>query len=59
MQRDDPAIQWLLNSDDPSVRFFTLTDLLEGTSHSREATAALNQILDGPRVNALFAGQRA
>ncbi len=57
MRRDDPAIQWLLNSNDPSVRFFTLTDLLEATSHSREATAALKQILDGPRVKALLAGQ--
>ena len=57
MQRDDPAIQFLLNSSDPSIRYFTLTDLLDATSHSREATAALKQILDGPRVKALLAGQ--
>ncbi len=57
MQRDDPVIQWLLNSNDPSVRYFTLNDLLEATSHSHEATAALKQILEGLRVKALLAGQ--
>ena len=57
MNRNDLAIQFLLNSSDPSIRYFTLTDLLEATSHSHEATAALNQILDGPRVKALLAGQ--
>jgi hypothetical protein len=57
MQRNDPAIQWLLNSNDPSVRYFALTDLLEATSHSREASTALKQILNGPRVQALLAGQ--
>jgi hypothetical protein len=57
MQRNDPAIRWLLNSNDPSVRYLTLTDLLGATSPSREAAAALKQILDGPRVKALLAGQ--
>ncbi len=57
MKRDDPAIHWLLDSTDPSVRYFTLTELLEATSHSHEAAAALNKILDGPRVKALIAGQ--
>ncbi len=57
MQRNDPAIHWLLNSNDPSVRYLTLTDLLEATSHSHEAAAALRQIPDGPRVTALLAGQ--
>jgi hypothetical protein len=59
MKRDDPAIHWLLHSTDPSVRYLTLTELLEATSHSHEAAAALNQILDGPRVKALIAGQHA
>lgn len=57
MNRDEPAIRWLLNSTEPAVRYFTLTELLEATSHSHEAAAALNQILDGPRVQALIAGQ--
>ena len=57
MQRDDPAIQWLLNSNDPSVRYFTLVDLLDKSSRSREVKAARDQILDGPRVKALLAGQ--
>ena len=57
MQRDDPAIQWLLNSNDPSVRYFTLIDLLDKSNRSREVKAARDQILDGPRVQALLAGQ--
>jgi hypothetical protein len=57
MQRDDPAIHWLLNSSDPSVRYFTLIDLLDQSTRSREVQAARDQILDGPRVKALLAGQ--
>src|SRR5512139_3410861 len=57
MQRDDPAIQWLLNSNDPSVRYFTLIDLLGKSNRSREVKAARDQILAGPRVKALLAGQ--
>ena len=57
MQRDDPAIQWLLNSADPSIRYFTLVDLLDKTNRSREVKAARDQILEGPRVKALLAGQ--
>jgi hypothetical protein len=47
MNDSDSAIQWLLNSADPSMRYFTLADLLEVTSHSRVATTALDQIPDG------------
>ncbi len=57
MHRGDPAIPWLLNSNDPSVRYFTLVDLLGKSNRSREVTAARDQILDGPRVRALLAGQ--
>jgi hypothetical protein len=59
MQRDDPAIQWLLNSTDPSIRYFTLIDLLDKSNRSREVKATRDQILDGPRVKTLFAGQQA
>jgi hypothetical protein len=57
MQRDDPAIQWLLDSNDPSVRYFTLVDLLGKSKRSREVKAARDQILAGPRVKTLLAGQ--
>jgi hypothetical protein len=59
MQRDDPAIRWLLNSNDPSVRYFTLIDLLDKSNRSRDVKAARDQILAGPRVKNLFAGQQA
>ena len=57
MNRDEPAIRWLLNSTEPAVRYFTLTELLDATSHSHEAVAALARIPDGPRVRALLDGQ--
>src|SRR5512139_3310080 len=57
MERDDPVIQWLLSSNDPSVRYLTLVDLLGQSNRSREGKAARDQILDGPRVKALLAGQ--
>jgi hypothetical protein len=57
MKSDDPAIQFLLNSTDPSIRYFTLVDLLGKLNRSREVKAARDQILAGPRVKALLAGQ--
>jgi hypothetical protein len=59
MNQHDPAIQFLLNSSDPSIRYFTLIDLLGKTNRSREVKAACDQILDGPRVRALLAGQHS
>ncbi len=59
MQRDDLAIQWLLDSGDPSIRYFTLVDLLEKSNRSRDVKATRDQILDGPQVRTLFAGQQA
>ena len=57
MLNDAPAIQFLLNSTDPSIRYFTLVDLLDKSGRSRDVRAARDQILDGPRVKALLAGQ--
>ncbi len=59
VNRNDPAIQFLLNSGDPSVRYFTLIDLLEASPRSAAVKAARAQILDGPRVRALLARQHA
>lgn len=59
MNQRDPAIQFLLNSADPSVRYFTLTDLLDKAKGSRAVKAARDPILDGPRVTALLSGQHS
>jgi len=59
MNRNDPAIQWLLHSEDPSIRFFTLTDILGEPPDSRQVRAARRQIPEGPCVRALLAGQKA
>ncbi len=55
----DPGVQWLKDSTDPSVRFLTLTELLGRSPRSHEVIVARKRILEGPRVRALFAGQRA
>lgn len=54
----DPAIQRLLASEDPSVRYFTLTELLEKSATSQQVRAAKREIPDGARVRALLAGQK-
>jgi len=59
MKRDPPTVQWLLESSDPSIRYFTLTDLLGKTHRSPEVRAARDQIVKGRRVRKLLAGQKA
>ncbi|HYA21631.1 MAG TPA: hypothetical protein VEG31_00410 [Thermoproteota archaeon] len=57
MERTDPAVSWLLKSKDPSVRFFTLVDLLDEPINSREVTKTRVAIPNGRRVKALLRGQ--
>lgn len=59
MNRNDDAIEWLLESEDPSVRYWTLTDLLGKSPQSAPVKRAFVEIPNGPRVRALFAGQGA
>jgi hypothetical protein len=59
MDIQDPAVNWLLDSGDPSIRYLTLTDVLGQPSDSREVLAAKKQIPNGPVVKALLAGQLA
>jgi hypothetical protein len=47
------AIDWLLESDEPAVRYLTRRDLL-----GEDALDDAADILDGPKVKALFAGQQ-
>jgi len=54
---EDPAVEWLLASDDPSVRYLTITEVLQESPDSKEAHVARDQIPSGPRVKTLLAGQ--
>ena len=53
-----PSVRWLLQSTDPSVRYFTMTELLDMPEDSLEAKGARKLIPTGARVQALLAGQR-
>lgn len=52
-QLDERAIEWLLASDEPGIRFQARRDLLG------EKVALDHEILRGPMVRALFDGQQA
>jgi hypothetical protein len=54
----DGALDWLLTSKDPSVRYLTLTEVLAASPRSRVAREARAAIPAGPRVRALLKGQR-
>jgi hypothetical protein len=58
VKRFDDSVQWLLQSTDPSVRYFAMTELSDIPEDSSEAKAARRLIPTGPRVQALFAGQQ-
>src|SRR5712692_2472400 len=57
MQRTDPAISWLLESGDPSVKYCTLTDVLEEPQNTVEVRSVRRQIPNGPLVKTLLKGQ--
>jgi len=59
MDIKDPAANWLLDSGDPSIRYFTLTEVLDRRSDSKEVLAAKKEIPNGPVVKTLLSGQRA
>jgi hypothetical protein len=52
------GVQWLLASDDPSIRYLTLTEVLGRSPRGRLARAAAASIVTGPKMRALLAGQR-
>jgi len=54
----DPAIQRLLESGDASIRYFTLTELLDQPADSPDVLAAQRRITRGPRIRILLAGQQ-
>jgi hypothetical protein len=59
MDIKDPAVNWLLDSGDPSIRYLTLTEILDRPSDSKEVVAAKKQIPNGPIVKTLLSGQQA
>jgi hypothetical protein len=58
MPGPDPAVEWLLASSDPSVRYFALTELVGESPRRRIVRATRESIPTGPRVRALVRGQR-
>src|SRR6266705_3840284 len=58
MEVKAPRVNWLLESDDPSIRYLTLTEILNRPSDSKEVLAAKKQIPSGPIVKTLLSGQR-
>lgn len=57
-RRSDPAVRWLLNSEDPSIRYLTLTEVLGEPANSADVRSAYARIPGGPNVRALLEGQR-
>jgi hypothetical protein len=58
MLAEEPAVAWLLESEDPSIRLLTLTDVLGKTHRSAAVRKPRDRIPHGPRVRALLRGQR-
>lgn len=56
--KSDPAIRWLLRNGDPSVRYLTLTELLDRPLQAADVQAARRGIRRSARVRALLSGQR-
>jgi hypothetical protein len=55
----DPGVSWLLQSKDPSVRYFTLTDVLRDSKRTDKVEAVRRQIPTGSRLRNLLSGQQA
>ncbi len=59
MNTKDPAVEWLLRSKNPSIRYFVLKDLLDAPNGSAKLRAEYTKIPRGPFVKALLFGQQA
>lgn len=53
----DPVLDWLLSEENPSVRYFTLVDLLGQPPGDPQPLAARRAIAGSPAVRAIFAAQ--
>ena len=54
----DSAIQWLLEPDNPSVRFWALQQLVDMNPEDREVVQAQELIMDTPCVKAILSAQK-
>lgn len=50
------SVRWLLQSEDPSIRYITLRDVAGANIDSAEVISAKSGIPDGPKVKALLSG---
>jgi len=57
-RRDRPAVDWLIEADQPSIRFLTLTQLLHQSPSASEALRARRQIPTSGWVRDLLAEQK-
>ena len=55
---DNLAVEWLLKSEDPSIRYFTLINILGKPEDSPEVERTRTLISRGPRVRILLDGQQ-
>jgi hypothetical protein len=53
----DDTINWLLEDDNPSVKYYTLVDLLEKPSDDKDVTAAKEQIMKTGAVPKILSKQ--
>lgn len=57
--RVDQTMDWLLETDNPSVRYFTLRHLLDKPEGDAEVRAAKGAIMDSEPVNKILSKQKA
>jgi hypothetical protein len=57
LHADPDPIPWLLESDDPSLRFFTLTELFGSSPDGPEPAAARREIMSRGAVPRILAAQ--
>ena len=56
---DNSVVEWLLNSEDPSIRYLTLVDILDKPEDSSEVEKTRRLISRGSKVRILLDGQQA
>jgi hypothetical protein len=55
----DPAVEWLLEADEPLIRYRTLVDVLDAPLDDERVSSIRRQIPEGQTVRALLSGQEA
>lgn len=55
--KNNDTIEWLLEDDNPSVKYFTLVDLLEKSKDDSEVLEAKEQIMKSESVQKIFSKQ--